>query len=483
VRIHTRGLLAWTGLVVALFHGAFHTPVEAQTAPSGTVTVPVYFFWGEGCPHCTAQKPVLDELAGLIPQVEIRAFEVWYEPLNRPAFAAMAARHGFEPGSVPATFIGDRYWIGFHPSMRQEIEDAVIACIRDGCVDPGIGIVTTAPEPRVQTPTSPPPVEPTPPRTLEPPEPGVAAPLPVAPVPAAVPGASEGATVHVPLIGAVSLGAHPLALSTALIAFVDGFNPCSLWVLSILLALVLHTGSRRQVALVGSTFLLVTAAVYALFIVGLFRIFTVIDLLGPIQVVVALLAMGFALVNIKDYFWFGRGISFTISDRHKPKIYRDIRALLTSGRSTAALLGATVVMALGIALIELPCTAGFPVLWSNLVAGHGVSGGEFSLLLALYMTIYLLDELVVFGVAVLTLRMSRMEEKHGRVLKLVGGMVMLALALVLLLDPARMNNFGSSITVFGLALAATLLVLLVHRWLLPALGLARGGRKGERTTV
>jgi hypothetical protein len=133
-----------------------------------------------------------------------------------------------------------------------------------------------------------------------------------------------------------------------------------------------------------------------------------------------------------------------------------------------------VVMALGIALIELPCTAGFPVLWSNLVAGQGVSPVEFWLLLGLYMGIYLLDELIVFGTAVYTLKMSRMEEKHGRVLKLVGGMVMLALALVLLLDPERMNTFGGSLAVFAAALAATLLILLVHRRLLPALGMTSG---------
>jgi hypothetical protein len=105
-------------------------------------------------------------------------------------------------------------------------------------------------------------------------------------------------------------------------------------------------------------------------------------------------------------------------------------------------------MALGIALIELPCTAGFPVLWSNLVASHGVGALEFTLLLALYLVIYLLDELLVFGTAVLTLKASRLEEKHGRVLKLAGGMVMLALALVLLLDPDRMNTLGGSLPGF-----------------------------------
>jgi glutaredoxin len=487
--IFMRAIFSRAGLVL-LLSLAPAVSVQAQAPAAAPARVPVYVFSGDGCPHCAAQKPFLDELAARYAQVEVHSFEVWYQPENRPLFQRMAARAGFEAGGVPATFIGGRVWVGFHESMKREMEAAVITCLRSPCIDPGSGIVPgAAPAPAI-TPRAPPAA---PPRSiLELPEPppeqpgqleqpiGAPDPAPVQPQaeppPAAAPvdepvlvtlpvgEPADAGTITLPVIGTIGLGAHSLPFSTAMIAFVDGFNPCSLWVLSILLALVLHTGSRRKIALVGSTFLLVTAAVYGLFIAGLFKVFTVIEFLGPVQAVVALLALAFALVNIKDYFWYGRGVSFTIADRHKPKIYRDIRGLLSPGRSTAALLGATVVMALGIALIELPCTAGFPVLWSNLVASHGVTPLEFSMLLGLYMAVYLLDELVVFGTAVYTLKMSRMEEQHGRLLKLVGGMVMLALALVLLIDPSRMNTFGGSLAVFGAAFGATLLVLLVHRW-------------------
>jgi cytochrome c biogenesis protein CcdA/thiol-disulfide isomerase/thioredoxin len=486
----TRNFISRAALLLVLLSLASTSSGSAQAPAPTSPRVPVYVFWGDGCPHCATQKPFLAELAATYPQVEVRAFEVWYQAENRRLFQQMAARAGFEAGGVPATFIGERVWVGFHESMKRDMERAVVNCIRSPCVDPGRGI--SAASPRISTPARS--VEP--PRSIvalpdppvrEPPQPLESVPEPasvptasVEPSPlaalageadaAALQGAADANVIHLPVVGAISLGAHSLPFSTAMIAFVDGFNPCSLWVLSILLALVLHTGSRRKIALVGFTFLLVTAAVYGLFIVGLFQVFTVIDFLGPVQMAVALLALGFALVNIKDYFWYKRGISFTISEKHKPKIYRDIRGLLTPGRSTAALLGATVVMALGIALIELPCTAGFPVLWSNLVAGQAVTPVEFWLLLGLYMGIYLLDELIVFGTAVYTLKMSRMEEKHGRVLKLVGGMVMLALALVLLLDPERMNTFGGSLAVFAAAFGATLLILLVHRRLLPALG-------------
>src|SRR5690606_19557531 len=121
--------------------------------------------------------------------------------------------------------------------------------------------------------------------------------------------------------------------STALIAFVDGFNPCSLWALSVLLALTIHTGSRKKIFLVGIVFLTVTSLIYMLFITGLFTMLTVVSFIGWIQAVVALMALFFAVVNIKDYFWYKQGISFTIADSKKPGIYQRMRRVMDAGDS------------------------------------------------------------------------------------------------------------------------------------------------------
>jgi cytochrome c biogenesis protein CcdA/thiol-disulfide isomerase/thioredoxin len=417
--------------------------------------VPIYFFWGDGCPHCAAEKPFLEELAIRYPEVEIRSYEVWFDQEARQVFFDMADSLGFEPSGVPVTIIGNRHWIGFHESIKAEIEAFVVNCIQNTCPDPGVGVL-----PGIDPP-------------MELPEEGVGG--------IDIETGSENMLV-LPLIGAVDLGARSLGFSTAVIAFVDGFNPCSLWVLSILLALVIHSGSRKKTLIVGLTFLFVTTSVYVLFIVGLFKVFTFVSFVGWIQVVVAAVALAFALINIKDYFWYKEGISLTVSDKQKPKIYRDIRNLMAPDKSTLALVGATIVMALGISLVELPCTAGFPVLWTNLVAAQQVDSLTFSLLLGLYMLIYLLDELVVFLTVVITLRASKLEEKHGRVLKLVGGVVMMALAVVLLVDPELMNNISSSILIFGAAFAAAGLILLFHRRVLPYFGIYIGSETKKKTS-
>ena len=285
--------------------------------------------------------------------------------------------------------------------------------------------------------------------------------------------------IDIPLLGTLDLSVQPLLLSTAIIAFVDGFNPCSLWLLTILIALVLHSGSRQRVVVVGLAFLFTTALIYGLFIVGVFSVLAYATYLPWMYWIVALFALTFGLVNIKDYFWFKRGFSFTIDDKHKPGIYQKFRGLMTDGRSPLALAAATIIMATGIALIELPCTAGFPVIWSGLVSAQETSTAAFLGLLVVYLVIYLLDELVIFFVAVAKLRIEKFQEGQARVLKLIGGVVMIALAGVLVTEPDIMSEAGPAIGVFIIAFAVAGLIVLVHRKLLPRLGVTIGDDPGN----
>ena len=433
----------------------FTQTAAAQTQAEATRPVVIYLFWGDGCPHCAAAEPFLNELTQRYTNTELRSYEVWNVPENQELFKKMTAVYGFEPHGVPTILIGDQYWEGYSDQIGQEIETAVRTCQETGCPDRGIGVIpgleNTAVEDQIAIPSD----------------------QPVQP-------SSSSDVIVLPVLGTVHLAAESIWVSTALISFIDGVNPCSVWVLTMLLAFSLHTGSRKKVLLIGLIFLTVTAGVYALFIAGLFTVFTVVNFVGWIQLVVALMALFFALVNIKDYFWYKEGLSFTISDSKKPGIYQRMRKLVEASQTFWGLASATVVMAAGVSLVEFSCTAGFPVLWTNLLVSQKVTGLTFILLLLLYLLIYQLDEMVIFVTAVYTLKASKMEEKHGRILKLIGGMLMLALAGVMLVNPALMNNLSSSLIIFGVALLATLFVLLVHRSILPRFGIRIGTELGTK---
>ena len=404
--------------------------------------VPIYYFWGSTCPVCATQAAFHVTLQEAYPNVVLHAFEVYFEPDNRPLMEALAAAYGRSVSGVPMTFIGDETWTGFSQVVAQQM---VAAVERYSAYN--------APNPIDR-------VDPSFRRLL----------VPADPSPDRAPATANRAPalIEVPLVGVIDLRGRELWLATGLIAFVDGFNPCSLWVLALLLAVVVNTRSRKRVLLVGFTFLLVTALAYGTFIAGLFTIFSFIGFLDGIRVAVAVLALGFAAVNIKDYFFPGHGPSLSIDDRAKPGIYQRIRAIMRAEGSLGATLAATAGMALGVTLVELPCTAGLPVIWTTLLADAGAGTGAFMALLALYILIYLALELIIFAGVVSTMRAERLSAGGGRVLKLIGGNVMLSLALVMLMDPKLLESIPGTLALFGVAIGGSLLIALLHRFVHPA---------------
>jgi len=439
-------LLLGTILLMAAFTVG---SVEARPASQNNPTV-IYLFWGDGCPHCAREKAFLADYMALHPEVELRDYEVWKHPENVEIFETMAEHFGVISTLVPTTFIGDQAWVGFRDESQAEMQAQLDLCLENGCPDAGAGVIDV-PVPAL-----------------------TATPIPEAEIEPTNEPATTDKIVDLPILGKVNLGQHSLLVSTLLISFVDGFNPCSLWVLSMLMALVIHTGSRKKVFLIGIIFLTVTAAVYALFIAGIFSVLTIMSFVGWIQIVVALVSLVIGLINVKDYFWYKEGVSLTIDDKHKPGIYKRLRNVMNSTDNIWSLIGATVVLAGGVSLIEFSCTAGFPVLWSNLLTSQNVTTVTFVGLLLVYLLVYQLDELAIFSSVVFSLKASKLEEKQGRILKLIGGMLMLTLAAVMIIDPRLMNELGTSLTIFGFAFGLALLVLLIHRMILPRFGIQIG---------
>jgi cytochrome c biogenesis protein CcdA/thiol-disulfide isomerase/thioredoxin len=418
------------------------TALGQDAAPVGGTDlhpVNVYYFWGNGCPVCVQQRAYLDQLEARYGEVSVHAFEVWYDAENLALLQAFSDAFRRPVTGVPVTFIGEDSWVGFNALAGQQMTSSVEAYRRYAAPDAADRLHGDVRDALLTT-EAPPPV-------------------------AARPG---DAAIDIPFVGIVDLSHQPLLVGTLLIAFVDGFNPCSLWVLALLLGVVINTRSRTKVLLVGVTFLGITALVYGLFIAGMFSVFSYVAYLTWIRVVVALLALGFALVNIKDYFAYKQGISFTIGDEHKPGIYARMRGIMSARGSIPATLAATGGLALGVTLVELPCTAGLPVLWTTLLAGAGVDTTGFIALLAVYIVVYLMLELLIFGGVVVTMRVGRFEEREGRILKLIGGAVMLALAFAMLAMPHLLESIGGMLLLFGAALGGSLMIVVLHRIVHPA---------------
>lgn len=426
-RLRLRTPLAWllgTFVIVAMLLGGAVSssalnPSQATTgnALAGNATpaaAELVLYWGDGCPNCAAEKKWLVKVAADNPDLTITQYEVWFNEDNQKRFVAAGKKLGFTASSVPTTVIGDRVWIGWTDSISADVAKTVELVAAGKPVPKGLygtagaGTCTEG---------------------------------------AAKCSAKDEVKIDVPLVGEVSLGGQSLLISTVIIGFVDGVNPCSLWVISVLLTIVVRTASRRRVLAIGSTFLLVTAAMYAVYMAGIYSALMVVGYIGAIQIIVAVAAGIFGAVSVKDYFAFKKGLSFTISDSSKPGIYKRVREA-AGQKALIPALAATVVLGVAVSLLETPCTAGFPVLWTGMLQANGVGFAESAALFVVYMVPFLLDEIIVFGFVVVTMRATKMQEKHGQLLKLVAGVTMLVLAAVMVLEPSLMENPLAALALF-----------------------------------
>jgi hypothetical protein len=240
--------------------------------------------------------------------------------------------------------------------------------------------------------------------------------------------------VDVPLLGRLEARRLGLPLFTIAIGLIDGFNPCAMWVLLFLLAMLVNVRDRRRVALVAGTFVAVSALAYYAFMAAWLNAFLLVGLSRAAQVALGVLALGVGAVHAKDFFAAHRGPSLSIPESAKPGIYARTRKILAAKSVWLALAGAAG-LALVVNVIELLCTAGLPAVYTQVLARQGVSPASRYGYLALYDAAYMLDDGVMVAIAVITLGKRKLQERGGRILKLVSGATLVVLGAMLLFAP------------------------------------------------
>jgi len=251
---------------------------------------------------------------------------------------------------------------------------------------------------------------------------------------------------HLPSMKIINFaGQFSFPVFTFIIALLDGFNPCAFAVLAILLSLLIHAQSRKKMALIGIIFIITSSVMYFLFIIILLTLRT--ELLGAhkdiIRMVVGFIALIAGTINIKDFFFFKKGISLTISDKKLSKITAKMRNIVNEvkeARTARALflaIIATIILAALVNLLELGCTLILPVQYIEILITN--YGTHVSLLhyayIAFYCTIYVIPLFAILTSFLYTFKSERMTEAKGRLLKLISGLVMLGLGLILLIKP------------------------------------------------
>ncbi|MDQ5911519.1 MAG: hypothetical protein QG599_3617 [Pseudomonadota bacterium] len=401
-------LAAW--LLIA--SAAFAQELWVQTDADGNVRVHLYFFWSETCPHCLEAHPFIEAIPNQRPWVIVHLLEVSRQPDNAQRFIALAESLGQTANAVPTL-----------------IACGVMETGWDHAGSTGAALLQRLDACRTQALSG---------------MPSASAPSP------------ESTKVHIPLLGEVASDGLSLPAFTVILAGLDAFNPCAFFVLLFLLSLLAHQKSRFRMALIGGIFVLTSGLMYFAFMAAWLNVFQLLGALAWMTLAAGLLAIGAGLINIKDFFVFGRGISLSIPESRKPDIYRRARLILNA-EHLPAMLGATILLAIAANFYELLCTAGFPMVYTRLLTLSELSPGARYAYLAFYNLIYVLPLALIVFVFVRTLGARKLSEREGRLLKLLSGVMMLELGLLLAVAPVLLSNLWISIALVMVAMGATAL--------------------------
>lgn len=360
--------------------------------------VTIELFTRAGCPRCAAAAEGLVQLRAERPNLVVLVREVDREAAARTRLAQLSGHAGVAAPGVPSFFVDGRLVVGY----RGVETLATLRALLSG--DPLAGAVLDDEACAAESAAA------------------------CEPEPAGAP------VVETRALGEISVARLGLPLFTIVLGLLDGFNPCAMWVLLFLLALLLNLHSRATMGLIAGVFVLVSGAVYFAFMAAWLNVFLLIGVSRPVQLALGVVAALIGAVNVKDFFAFRRGVTLSIPDAAKPGIYARVRAIVRAEHLGAALLGAAVLAVL-VNLVELLCTAGFPAIYTHVLAAQALPPWRYYAYLALYNAAYVADDALMVAVAVVTLGGRRLGERGGRWLKLLSGAAMLALGALLLLRP------------------------------------------------
>jgi len=357
---------------VLVLASAVLAPARAEAGP-GVAVMEVYT--RPGCSHCARAKQYLHDLQARRPQLQVVVFDIVADHEARKRLRELADRHGTML-AVPAFVVGDRMAVGFDDA-------STTGAMLERWLDDGQG---------------------------------------------------ELEVIELPVFGQVRVRELGLPLFSLVIGLVDGFNPCAMWVLLFLLSVLVNLRSRRRMAAIGGTFVVVSAVAYYAFMSAWLGLFLVVGVARWLQAVLGVIAIGVGSIHVKDCLLPHRGLSLSIPDRAKPKIYARVRRIVYAEKLAGALV-ATVALAVMVNLIELLCTAGLPALFTQILSAHGLSWWEHQLYMAIYIVAYMFDDTVMLVLAVVTLSRRKVQERAGRALKLVSGAMMIVLGVLLIVRP------------------------------------------------
>ncbi len=361
----------------------------------------IYFFWGEGCPHCAGEKDFLEQYVKDNPDVVVKDYEVWGSKENLNLMMEFAKALDVDVRGVPFTVIGEHYVIGWVSDSYSggKIKEAVECGRSESCPDIGAKILNNE-EPEVKG--------------------------------EKVIGIPE--TMDLPIIGEIETKDFSLPLLTVVLGVLDGFNPCAMWTLVFLISLLLGLKDRKRMWTLGIVFIATSAFVYFLFMAAWLNFILFIGMVTWVRAIIGLVALGGGIYNLREYV-VNKDANCKVTNKEKrQKVFKRLKDI-THKKSFLLAIGGIILLAFAVNLVEAVCSAGLPAVYTQILSLNNLSQAQYYFYILLYIFFFMLDDLIIFFIAMTTLHMTGASKKYSRLSNLIGGILMAVIGLLLIFKP------------------------------------------------
>lgn len=403
----------FTKVFLALLFLFFSISFFKQAVSANENDLSIHIFSSKVCPHCREAENFLQQLKQENPSLTIYKYEIAYQQ-NSKLLDLVANSLEVSGQGVPFIVINNQAIIGFSANTPAEIyelldltkveDDVVVKVARSENLIPIIKELEELND--EQEPLN---------------EVGEE-------------GTLSEEEIKLPLFGTVSLKEVSLPVLTIMIAFLDGFNPCAMWVLVFLISLLMGMGNRRRMWILGSTFILASGFVYFLFMSAWLNFFLFLGLVNWIRIAIAFLAVFVGYTYLKDFIKNKDGSCRVDLGGRKQKIFARLKEVVYRKSLIWSLLG-IVLLAFSVNLLELVCSAGLPAVYTKFLTMSDLTIAQYYLYLFIYIVVFMLDDMAVFAITMITMKRVALDTKYARYSHLIGGIIMLIIGLLMIFKP------------------------------------------------
>lgn len=348
-----------------------------------------YLFKGEGCPHCADEEKWLQDIKKEYKDyVNFYEFEVWYDENNSKMMEKAKEIFDFSGPGVPFTVIGDKYYSGFSDSIGTMMENTINDYLNTEIND------------------------------------------------------DFNKKIDIPILGKVNMKNSSLGIIAIVLGFVDGFNPCAMWILLFLINMFLGTKDKKKSWILGFTFLVISAFIYFLSMLGI-NVIIGVATVGYLKIAIAIFILIMGIFSLRKYLKIRKeeaGCSIVDSKKRK-KLVTKVKKIISNKNFILSIVGIST-LAISVNLIELACSLGFPMIFTEMLTINNITGISRILYLLLYVFFYMIDDMVVFTISMITLQATGITNKYNKLCALVSSIIMIIMGLLLIFKPEwLMLNF------------------------------------------